>query len=135
GILPGNRVAPLLLTNKGVEYFVSKHYPELHHENDLLISDKAKREHEYYKKNLDTNGLEEIKNDTVGAIVFDLNTLELISGVSSGGILLKFPGRVGEAAIYGAGVWSEFSQNETEELVGVACSTSGNSLKQYYKKI
>ncbi|KAL0956396.1 hypothetical protein HGRIS_002543 [Hohenbuehelia grisea] len=44
--------------------------------------------------------------DTVGAVALD-SVDGMAAGVSSGGILLKHPGRVGEAAIFGAGCWAE----------------------------
>ena len=42
------------------------------------------------------------KIDTVGAIVLDIYG-NLASAVSSGGILLKHPGRVGHASFFGCG--------------------------------
>ncbi|KAF8813801.1 N-terminal nucleophile aminohydrolase [Phlegmacium glaucopus] len=59
--------------------------------------------------------------DTVGAVAWH-GSDGLAAGVSSGGLLLKYPGRVGEAAIFGAGCWA--SQYESG-LDGMACSVSG----------
>lgn len=64
---------------------------------------------------------EEIHQDTVGAICIDENG-NISSGVSSGGISMKFPGRVGEASCFGCGCWS---QNEGEDVTGVGVSCTG----------
>lgn len=62
-------------------------------------------------------------NDTVGCVVVDQYG-NSAAGVSSGGIPLKYPGRVGEASILGAGSWS--SKNESSaRKISVSCSVSG----------
>lgn len=55
--------------------------------------------------------------DTVGAIAVDINN-NFASAISSGGILLKCKGRVGQAAVPGAGCWSEDSVAVTTTGVG-----------------
>jgi len=60
------------------------------------------------------SGLRDIE-DTVGAVAFH-RAHGMAAGVSSGGLLLKHPGRVGEAAVYGAGCWTTGR---------MACSVSG----------
>ncbi|KAF8306998.1 N-terminal nucleophile aminohydrolase [Clavulina sp. PMI_390] len=76
--------------------------------------------------------------DTVGGIVLD-GKGDLVAGVSrygvgqspsgaqltedaSGGLLLKQPGRVGQAAVFGAGC---YAISPSGEPIGVACSVSG----------
>ncbi|KAF8740783.1 hypothetical protein AX14_007161 [Amanita brunnescens Koide BX004] len=61
-----------------------------------------------------TVGLHDVQ-DTVGAVAW-VEGDGAAAGVSSGGLLLKHSGRIGEAAVYGAGCWA---QRE------MACSVSG----------
>jgi len=58
--------------------------------------------------------------DTVGAVA--CRDVGMAAGVSSGGLLLKCPGRVGEAAVFGAGCFVHSPQGGD---FGVACSVSG----------
>lgn len=53
----------------------------------------------------DSQRLAEV-SDTVGCIVVEAGG-KVSAGVSSGGLAIKFPGRVGEAAIHGAGCWAD----------------------------
>ncbi|KAF8608789.1 N-terminal nucleophile aminohydrolase [Ceratobasidium sp. AG-I] len=62
-----------------------------------------------------------IMQDTVGAIACTVDG-DVSAGVSSGGILLKHPGRVGEAGIFGAGCWASGARGDRN---AVACSVSG----------
>jgi taspase (threonine aspartase 1) len=62
-------------------------------------------------------------SDTVGAIAID-DEGNIAAGVSSGGIWLKSPGRVGEAAFFGAGCYAEDYRLDGRSY-SAACSITG----------
>lgn len=62
-------------------------------------------------------------SDTVGVVCIDQNG-RAASGVSSGGIWLKHPGRVGEAALFGTGCYA-LDQRFSGNSHSIACSVSG----------
>ncbi|KAI0630364.1 N-terminal nucleophile aminohydrolase [Trametes polyzona] len=133
---PLGRIAPLLLVSAGAEQFA--HTRVVTCPPGSLVSPRAQREWQRWKDALETahqtpltsttygiadeatsrpphvDGLHD-RQDTVGAIALGAQG-NLAAGVSSGGLLLKLPGRVGEAAIYGAGCWATHR---------IACSVSG----------
>ncbi|XP_062610709.1 threonine aspartase 1-like isoform X2 [Saccostrea cucullata] len=100
-----------------------------------LITDDAQKTYQNHKRKLDivnerdaskkmklSEQEEEKIQDTVGAIVMDTSG-NIATAVSSGGISLKQPGRLGPAATYGAGCWA---YNQRPGKAGVGTSTSGS---------
>ncbi|KAI8500109.1 taspase, threonine aspartase, 1 [Branchiostoma belcheri] len=61
----------------------------------------------------------DIRLDTVGAVAMDTSGA-VSAAVSSGGLALKQPGRLGHAAMFGCGCWAE-----QRCPLSVACSTTG----------
>ncbi|XP_077468978.1 threonine aspartase 1 isoform X2 [Stigmatopora argus] len=65
--------------------------------------------------------------DTVGAVVIDLQG-NVAAAVSSGGLAMKHPGRVGQAAHYGCGCWAENARNMNPYSTAVSTSGCGEHL-------
>lgn len=93
------------------------------------VSKKRKLDHQGDDKSEEIEGLQEEKDvvqDTVGAVVMDTRG-NIASAVSSGGISLKQLGRLGPAAIYGAGCWA-YNQRPGKPGVGTVTSGSGEHI-------
>ncbi|NXK76903.1 TASP1 aspartase, partial [Amazona guildingii] len=94
-------------------------------ETDLI---HLKRRRQSNEKENDSGTL-----DTVGAVVVDQEG-NVAAAVSSGGLALKHPGRVGQAALYGCGCWAENTGAHTP--YSTAVSTSGiYYFYKYFKKL
>ncbi|KLO16957.1 N-terminal nucleophile aminohydrolase [Schizopora paradoxa] len=137
------RVPPIMLVGEGASAFARELRQEIVHPAELK-TDESIRNWRTWKERLertresgalestntltssvDSNysGLDDSEShleDTVGAVA--ISNSGMAAGVSSGGLLLKYPGRVGEAAIFGAGC---FALSPAGNDFGVACSVSG----------
>ncbi|XP_018595714.1 threonine aspartase 1 isoform X2 [Scleropages formosus] len=65
--------------------------------------------------------------DTVGAVVVDWEG-NVAAAVSSGGLAMKHPGRVGQAAHYGCGCWAENAWKLNPYSIAVSTSGCGEHL-------
>ncbi|PAV18759.1 N-terminal nucleophile aminohydrolase [Pyrrhoderma noxium] len=144
---PLGRVPPLTLVGAGASEFSRSHGMELVDPREM-ITENSLRDWKLWKSRLDNadddsshadsidsdkkdlpkegygRGVEDdnsVLEDTVGAVSCDCKGM-MAAGVSSGGILLKYPGRIGEAAVYGAGAWACSPRGSHS---GIACSISG----------
>ncbi|KAH7929843.1 N-terminal nucleophile aminohydrolase [Leucogyrophana mollusca] len=126
---PLGRLRPLHLVSVGAQSFASSKAQAVVAPNDM-ISPRAKDDWEKWMSRLDhpsePTSLQTASTmqDTVGAVAWD-GEGTLAAGVSSGGLLLKYPGRVGEAAIYGAGCWAQQSADGNDaELRRIPTNTA-----------
>ncbi|CAH0393496.1 unnamed protein product [Bemisia tabaci] len=122
--LPCGLVPPSFLVGKGA-YLWAKTNDIKTVEPRSMISKKSLRQYKHYKRKLKMHSelpiLKSSKLDTVGVVCVD-KTGHMAATSSSGGIILKHPGRVGQAAVFGCGCWAE---NGTITEPGVATSTTG----------
>ena len=70
------------------------------------------------------HSLDDGVTDTVGVVVMDASG-NVASTVSSGGIALKQPGRVGQASCFGCGCWAQKARPSQEKSYTVGISTTG----------
>jgi len=73
------------------------------------------------------NELEDHVTDTVGVVVLDRRG-NVAASVSSGGIALKQPGRVGQASCFGCGCWAQRQFHHSNYGVGVSTTGCGEHL-------
>lgn len=124
--LPLGLIRPSLLVGSGG----LKHAKEIGLKtvsNKELVSEKALKQLKKYQNAF--NMQENILLDTVGAVCLD-SFGNVAAGCSSGGILLKKPGRVGQAALYGSGCWADSFDKESEASVAISTSGCGEYLVQ-----
>lgn len=102
----------VLLVSDGAEKFAKEIGAELV-DNDYFITEKMRQIYLNRKKEID-----ESKKGTVGAVALDLNG-NLAAGTSTGGMMFKKTGRVGDTPIIGAG---NYANNKT---AGISCTGWG----------
>ncbi|KAF7315505.1 hypothetical protein MIND_00065800 [Mycena indigotica] len=119
---PVGRIPPITLVSVGAHAFARQSATHLIVEEESMVTPRARKQWKIWKDRLETmSNPDHAMQDTVGAIAWNEISGEIASGVSSGGILLKYSGRIGEAAVFGAGCWAQ----TREGGVRMACSVSG----------
>ncbi|GLV31912.1 Taspase 1 [Carabus blaptoides fortunei] len=127
---PLGLISPLLLVGEGAHDYAKISNLKLI-ENDKLISKKSYMRYKKNKALLKTHSQQRQVNnermDTVGAVCVD-HRGHVAAASSSGGVFLKYDGRVGQAAIYASGVWADSVSNKTENSVAVTTTGTGEYL-------
>ncbi|XP_034946315.1 threonine aspartase 1-like [Chelonus insularis] len=114
------RVPPSILVGSGAQVWANEMGVATLPAEEL-ISNKARKIYHHYKRKLEGKEVVQIpkrRMDTVGAVAVDAFG-NIASACSSGGIILKYPGRVGQAGVWGCGVWAHNGR------CSVGASTSG----------
>lgn len=125
-VLPLNRNQPVILVGEGATFWAIQ-YGISEVDQEALISPRARALWEKWMKESEVAKTLNLNSasDTVGAIAVDNNGI-LAAGSSSGGIAMKYPGRLGLAALPMAGTWVEMKEDGTG--VAVICSGSGEQI-------
>ncbi|MGB9704990.1 MAG: isoaspartyl peptidase/L-asparaginase [Pyrobaculum sp.] len=92
--------AKLLAARAGLLDHSHKFYTEEKNKRFYEVLQEARHGRWYYKK------LIEFVGDTVGAVAVDRDG-NVAAATSTGGVWLKWPGRIGDSPIPGAGFWAE----------------------------
>uniref|UniRef100_A0AAR2JNT0 Taspase, threonine aspartase, 1 n=1 Tax=Pygocentrus nattereri TaxID=42514 RepID=A0AAR2JNT0_PYGNA len=94
----------------------------------MELAEKIETEHHFLKRQRTSSGTPISSSlDTVGAIVVDQEG-NVAAAVSSGGLAMKHPGRVGQAAHYGCGCWAENAHDARTYATAVSTSGCGEHL-------
>lgn len=95
----------------------------------MELAEKMDMGHNQAKRKRQSSGNENGSGclDTVGAVVVDLEG-NVAAAVSSGGLAMKHPGRVGQAAHFGCGCWAENANDMISYSTAVSTSGCGEHL-------
>ncbi|KAK6055101.1 asparaginase [Cooperia oncophora] len=118
-------VSPMVLVGSGAEEWAEEKGFMLR-DAETMVAPQAVQAWRKARSAIDQIGhLDGLKMDTVGAVSIEEDVVEACT--SSGGIMLKSPGRLGHCAIYGSGMWAERRGNKS---IGVTVSGCGEAVSR-----
>ncbi|CAD6188073.1 unnamed protein product [Caenorhabditis auriculariae] len=120
---------PLVLVGRGAECWALKKEVELVSPEDLVSSRSFEQHLKAVSRLEQEDVVEAAALDTVGAISIDMKNFTSESCTSSGGVILKNPGRIGHSCSFGSGSWAESRIEEDPEGVrrkAIAISSTGH---------
>eukprot|EP00039_Didymoeca_costata_P023417 m.7024 g.7024 ORF g.7024 m.7024 type:complete len:369 (+) comp3631_c0_seq1:183-1289(+) len=109
-------VCPCMLAGSGATEYALKHGIE---SSENLVTESSRKRLRLTEESIQGALDSQARRDTVGVICLD-GSGTVAAGSSSGGLLLKVPGRVGQAAIFGAG-----SVTCINDKYSIAATTTG----------
>ncbi|NJD22787.1 MAG: isoaspartyl peptidase/L-asparaginase [Melioribacter sp.] len=112
----------VMMIGEGAEEFAKENYIEMV-DNNYFITPNRWKQYQKMKEAQDKKVKEE-KHGTVGCVALDKNG-NLAAGTSTGGMMMKKFGRVGDSPIIGAGT---FADNNT-------CAVSGTGYGEYFIRL
>lgn len=112
----------VMMIGEGAEEFAKENNIEMV-DNSYFITPNRWKQYQKMKESLDKK-IKEEKHGTVGCVALDKNG-NLAAGTSTGGMMMKKFGRVGDSPIIGAGT---FADNNT-------CAISGTGYGEYFIRL
>eukprot|EP00094_Tigriopus_californicus_P007978 TCALIF_07680-PA protein Name:"Similar to TASP1 Threonine aspartase 1 (Homo sapiens)" AED:0.06 eAED:0.06 QI:0/0/0/0.5/1/1/2/0/360 len=135
--LPGLEEDKLISEKSGKLYKYYKRKLELYNERQVtkkvkllpveVINVEDEDDKEDRAPELDKPPEDDKVTDTVGVVAID-QFGNVASSVSSGGIALKQPGRVGQASCFGCGCWAQNKMGPRDQTIGVSTTGCGEYL-------
>lgn len=131
---PLGLVPPSLLVGPGAYDYAKLNNVLIVIDDQKLVAKRALLKHKKHKRLLHKTLNNSVSRffpterlDTVGAVCVD-SSGHVSAASSSGGIFLKYDGRVGQAATYACGAWADSFNNTSENSIAVTTTGTGEYL-------